>query len=483
LCLSYVKSISKIELNILFSMTKLLNFSFLTILITVVAACGTTKNQPQKPMESYVPPAEIPPSLSTVNIPIRLNAAEIERLLNNKLSGAIYEDNNLEDDGLMMKATKTQNINIKLDGFTMSYRVPLKLWVFKKVLGSKGIEAEGELALNFKTNVNVQPEWWMWTKTELVGQEWLRNMAVKTGIGNVDVKYIADIIIGRSKTLLTEALDKQITQSFQIRPSVEEAWNTMQKPVSIASQYGTWWVKMTPQSIEMTPFTTSGDILKSNISVQSFAEVVAGSNGQTPVFRPNTTLPQFKVGYSESDAFGVNLTTDISFAEAEQIAKNLVVGQVFNPGGKTIRVDNLQIFGQNNKMVVNTKFTGDYTGSLYLIGTPKFDAQKNTIYLDDVDYDLSTKDFLLKSATWLFDKTILKKMKESCVFPLDDNVKAFKSIMNDQLRDYRMNANVSIKGAVEDIKVTDIQLLQDKIKIWVTSKGKLNLDVEGLDKF
>ena len=120
---------------------------------------------------------------------------------------------------------------------------------------------------------------------------------------------------------------------------------------------------------------------------------------------------------------------------------------------------------------------------MYLIGTPKFDAKKNAIYLDNVDYDLQTKDFLLRSASWLFDKTIIKKMKESCIFPLDDNVKAFKSMMNDQLRDYRLNPNVSIKGAVENIQVTDIQLLQDKIKIWVTSKGKLNLDVEGLDKF
>ena len=189
------------------------------------------------------------------------------------------------------------------------------------------------------------------------------------------------------------------------------------------------------------------------------------------------------MGYNDTDDFAVNLTTDISFAEAEQMARNIVVGQVFNPGGKTIKVDNLQIFGQNDKMVVNTKFTGDYNGSLYLIGTPKFDAQKNLIYLDNVDYDLQTKDFLLKSATWLFDKTILKKMKESCVFPLDENVQAFKSMMNDQLKNYRMNPNVSIKGAVDDLKVTDIQLLKDKIKISVTSKGKLNLDVEGLDKF
>jgi Domain of unknown function (DUF4403) len=240
---------------------------------------------------------------------------------------------------------------------------------------------------------------------------------------------------------------------------------------------------LTPQSIEMTPFTSSGDVLKANIGVQSIAEVVAGSNGQTPVFRPNTTLPQFKVGYNESDSFAVNLTTDISFAEAEQLAKNIVVGQVFNPGGKTIKVDNLQLFAQNDKMVINTKFTGDYNGSLYLIGTPKYDAKKNTIYLDNVDYDLQTKDFLLRSASWLFDKTIVKKMKESCVFPLDENVLAFKGMMNDMLKDYRMNPNVSIKGAVENIQVTDIQLLQDKIKIWVTSKGKLNLDVEGLDKF
>lgn len=464
-------------------MDKIMKISFLFSFLIVIAACGTTKNQPQKPTEIAEIPVEIPPSVSTVNIPIRLNAAEIERLLNNKLSGAIYEDNNLEDDGLMLKATKTQNINIKLDGFTMSYRVPLKLWVFKKVMGSKGIEAEGELALNFKTSVNVQPEWWMWTKTELVGQEWIRNMAVKTGLGNIDVKYLADIIIGRSKDMLTETLDKQITQSFQIRPQVEEAWNMMQKPMSIASQYGTWWVKLTPQSVEMTPFTSSGDVLKANIGVQSIAEVVAGSSGQTPIFRPNTTLPQFKVGYNESDSFTVNLTTDISFAEAEQIAKSVAVGQVFNPGGKTIKVDNVQLFAQNDKMVINTKFTGDYTGSLYLVGTPKFDAKKNAIYLDNVDYDLQTKDFLLQSAKWMFDKTILKKMKEACVFPLDDNVQVFKTMMNDQLKNYRMNPNVSIKGVVENLKVNDIQLLKDNIKIWVSATGKLNLDVEGLDKF
>jgi hypothetical protein len=56
-------------------------------------------------------------------------------------------------------------------------------------------------------------------------------------------------------------------------------------------------------------------------------------------------------------------------------------------------------------------------------------------------------------------------------------------MMNSQLQNYKFNNNVSLKGSVEDIKVNDIKILKDKIKIYVSSKGKLNVDVEGLDKF
>lgn len=467
-------------------MTKVLTkFLYLTIIL-FGCACSTTKNQPQRPMETYQDPADLPPSVSNVNIPIRLNAAEIERLLNNKLSGDIYTDNNVDDDGLMMKATRTQNINIRLDGFQMYYRVPVKIWVFKKLLdnvltGKRGIEAEGELALNFRTAIEVKPDWSVEPRTELVGYDWIRNMAVKTGIGNLDVKYIADLIIKRSRTTISTAIDQQLKSQFLIRKNLEDAWTMMQRPVPVTSSYGTWWVKLTPQSVEMTPFSTSGDVLQANINIQSLAEVVAGT--VQPIFRPDTYLPPFKIGYGANNDFAVNLSTDIPIKEAEALAKSYAVGQVFQPAGKRIEVRDIQLFGQNDKIVVNTSFSGSYTGSLYLVGRPVFDPIKNTIYLEDLDYDLQTKDFLINSAKWLFDKTILKKMKEACVFPLDENVKFFKEMMNSQIQNYKFNNNVSLKGFVNDIKVTDIKILRDKIKIYVSSTGNLNVDVEGLDKF
>lgn len=458
------------------------NFIVSLFFVLTLFSCGTVKNQPQRPMETYQAPTEVPLSLSTVNIPVRLSEAELERLLNNKLNGVIYEDNNVDDDGLMMKATKSQTINISLNGLQMTYRVPLKLWVFKKIFGNRGIEAEGELALNFRTSISIRGDWTIESYTELTSYDWIRNMAVKTGLGNLDVKYIANMIIDRSKYTLTSTIDQQLKSQLQIRSSLEEAWQLMQRPVSIPSSYGTWWVKLTPQSIAMTPFKNMGSsMVESIITATSLAEVVAGS--EQPVFRPNTYLPPFQFGSSNVNDFAVNLTTDISMKEAENMAKSYAVGQKFYPGGKEIEVKDIQLFGQNDKIVVNTKFAGSYAGSLYLIGKPVFNAQKNTIELQNLDYDLQTKDFLLKSAKWLFDKTILKKMQEACVFPLDENVQFFKTMMNDQLRNYKFNNNVVLRGAVNDIKVQDIQILQGNIKVYVSSSGTLNLDVSGLDSY
>jgi hypothetical protein len=463
-------------------MLKSVKQNIVFFLSLMFAACGTTQNQPQKPMETYQTTATIPPSVSTVNIPVRISVSQMQRLLNNKMNGVIYEDNNLEDDGLMMKATKIQPITMWLDGFQMGYRVPLKLWVFKKILGNRGIEAEGEIALAFKTTINIGSDWSIEPKTELIGYEWIKNMAVKTGLGGIDVKYIANMVIERSKTSLTSSIDNQLKTQFQIRKNLEESWALMQKPVPISSSYGTWWVKMTPQTVSMTPFRAiSNDIIESVISATSLAEVIAGE--QQPAFRPNSYLPNFALGMGNANDFIVNLTTDISFKEAEALAKNFVKGQKFNPGGKEIEVTDIQLFGQNDKIVVNTTFKGSYSGSLYLVGRPVFNAMKNTIELEDLDYDLQSKSFLLKSAKWLFDKKILSKMKEACIFPLDDNVKFFKTMMNDQLQNYKFNNNVTLKGAVEDIKVDKIALVEGNIKIFVSSKGKLTLDVDGLDNF
>lgn len=454
------------------------------------SACGSSKKisgQPPKPMESYDQNQTTPPpSVSTVHLPIRLSAKELEMLINNKITGVIYDDPSLEGDDLKVRATKTQPIKIQMAGMAMNYRVPIQIWIFRKlfsssITGVRGVEAEGEIALLFKTHIQIKPDWTIQPKTEIVGYEWIKNMAVKTGLGNIDVKYIANHLLEKSKTTLTTAIDNAIVQSVNLPQKMNEAWFVMQNPMKVNESYR-MWCKITPQNVTMTPLRAAGDALETTLSIEGVTEVAAGETA--PKFMANTALPPFKMVETPSgNDFTVNLSTDIPFSEAERMAKNFAVGQTFEPSGKKITITNLQLFGQQDKMIVNTTFTGSYNGSLYLIGKPVFNPQKNTIELQDVDFELNTKNFLLKSAAWLFDKTIIRKIKESAVFALTDHLNGTKKSLNDLLRHYALNNNVYIEGQIDDLQVQNMTLTPSGIRIHVGSKGKLAVNLEGLDKF
>lgn len=463
---------------------------FVIATLMFFSACGAGKKvsgQPIKPMESYNQNQPIsPPSVSTVHLPIRLNSKELEILINNKLNGVIYDDPSLEGDDLKLKATKTQPIKIQMSGMTMNYRVPIQIWIFRKlfsssITGVRGVEAEGELALFFKTQLQIKPDWTMQPQTEIVGYEWIKNMAVKTGLGNLDVKYIANHLLEKSKTTLTTAIDNAIMQSVDMPQKMNEAWSVMQNPIKVNDDYR-MWCKITPQNVTMTPLRATGEALETTLSIEGVTEVAAGET--TPKFMANTNLPPFKMVETPSgNDFAVNLSTDIPFAEAERMAKKFAVGQTFEPSGKKITITNIQLFGQGDKMIVNTTFTGSYNGSLYLIGKPVFDPQKNAVELQDVDYELNTKSFLLKSATWLFDKTIIKKIKESSVFALTEHLNGMKQNLNGMLRHYSLNNNVYIEGQIDDLLVQNMILTSSGIRIFIASKGKLAVNLEGLDKF
>ncbi len=464
-----------------------------TLIATIFAAhlplfwaCGASKpvsGQIVKPMETYAKEEILPPlTPSNVNVPINFKATDIEQLLNRKITGVIYDDQSFDGDDLKLRATKTQNINIQLSGLTMNYRVPISIWMFKKlfssgITGVRGLEAEGELALIFRTTLNIQNDWTLKSQTEVVSYEWIKNMALKTGLGNVDVKYIANRFLESSRATLAGSIDKAITESVDLRNQIGNAWQIMQTPIKVSDDYR-MWVKITPQNVSMTPLQNAGDKLQSIVTVSGITEVKSGET--TPSFLSNTNLPPFQMTNAAGGSdFLVNLTSDIPYSEAERLANKMMVGQVFEPGGKKIRIEKIQLFGQNDKIIVNTTLSGAYNGSVYLIGKPVFNAATNTIELKDVDYELNTRSFLAKSAAWLFDKTIIRKIQESAKFDILPQLTGMQDMLNNMLREYKFNNNVMIQGNVSGLKVNEMLLTKSGIRTYITSSGNLNMNLGG----
>ncbi len=447
--------------------------------VFLLAFCKTAQltNAP-KPAESYTAAAAEQPLVSTLTIPVSINVEELTRSLNSRLTGALYEDYSFSDndnDGLMLKIVKTQDISLFVSGNTIKYRVPLKLWMKKDLLVADA-EAEGELALNFKTDFSINPDWSLHTITTVEYHEWLTKPVLKTGLGAINVETIANLALNRSKKSLSQSLDRYVSQQINLRPYVQQAWNALQEPVLLDSAYQ-MWVKSTPISIGMTPVTTDWNSIIAKIGVECINDVTFG---QKPAFRANSLLPNLRVIADSPDEFQVRIATDVPFAEAERIAKNIMIGQVFESGKNKVKVEDIQLWGNNDKVVVNSKLSGTFNGNIYFIGRPTYNAKKNQIEMEDLDFHVDTRSFLFKSASWLFSGPIKNQMRKAMVFPLDEDIKVLKTSIQASLTNYILQPGVTLNGTVDSVTVENTKVTPGSIRVNLFSKGKVNVEVKGL---
>lgn len=456
-------------------------FHKLLPLLLLFTACKTAKyTDAPKPPEQYDAITDPVPVPSTLTIPVSISVDELLRSLNTKLSGqALYEDYSYTDngnDGLMMNAWKSQDITLFFSGNTVKYRVPLKLWIKKELLLGAAAEAEGELALNFKTTFGINPDWSLSTQTDVEWHEWLSRPVLKTGIGNISVETIANLALNRSKKTLSKTLDQYVSQQINLRPYVQEAWQAIQEPVLLDEEYR-MWSKTTPLSIGLTPITTYGNALRTKIAVECLNDV---SFGEKPRFRENSTLPNLRQLDEAPDDFQMRFATDVPFAEAERLAKNMMVGQVFESGKNKVRVDDLALWGSNDRVVVKSKLSGSFNGSIFFIGRPAFNPDKNQIEVKDLDFHVDTKSFLHRSAAWIFQGTLKKKMAQSMTFPLAENIAEVKNSVQQTLGNYQIQPGVTLRGVLDSVAVEETKVTPSGIRVMLFSTGKLNVDVQGL---
>jgi hypothetical protein len=454
--------------------------SFVVLATTLFTFCKSAKmtNAP-KPLEQYSS-AEETPLISTLSIPINIPLEDLVRSLNAKLAGKpLYEDYSFTDnghDGLMLNAWKSQDITLSLYGNTLKYRAPVKLWMKKELLFGATAEAEAELALNFKTTFNINQDWTISTLTDVEYHEWIKRPVLKTGIGDISVETIANLALNRSKKSLAQALDQYVSQQINLRPYVQSAWSAIQTPMLIDTAYQ-MWSKTTPTSIGITPFYSYGEAIQAKIAVECINDVTFGAK---PTFRTNSFLPNLNLIAEAPDDFIMQFDTDVPFPEAERIAKNMMVGQVFESGKKKVKVEDILLWGNNDRVVVNTRLSGSFNGNIYFIGQPQYNPKKNVVEVKDLDFHVDTRSFLLRSASWIFSGPIKKKMAAAMTFPLDENINAIKKSAQQTLDYYEIQPGVLLKGTIDSVSVQDVHVTPTSLRVNLYSKGKVNVDVRGL---
>ncbi len=460
-------------------------FSIVLFVVLFASSCKPSKQllETEKPKAKY-DAMSFNPQTSTVNIPIKMSVPAIEAKINKDVTGLLYEDKSYDDndgDNLKMKIWKQKDIKLSAYPDAFEYYVPLKLSVKMRygVFGTYGYQSvEGSIALSFRTVYEIDESWDLATVTVLTDYKWLHAPTTSILGQKVSIKSIANRLLKSNKQFLENSIDEQIKANLNIKEYAQDAWTMLQDPINVNEDYKVW-LKLSPKSIQMTPLKTEKGIINATIGIQSAAEVVLSE--EKPKVTINKTLPPFVRPEQIKDDFQINLTTEIPYVAAEKIAKKEMVGQTFSQGKRSVTVKNLTIYGQGEQVIIGALVDGSVKGMIYMRGKPVFDPATSTVKIENVDYDLDTKNGILKSANWLFHSTILKKIEPYLTFPLEQNIKDAQKMIQDQLKNYEPVKGILLNGQLDELKIEGLYLTPNGFRVVVLSNGKLNLKVDGLN--
>jgi hypothetical protein len=131
-------------------------------------------------------------------------------------------------------------------------------------------------------------------------------------------------------------------------------------------------------------------------------------------------------------------------------------------------------------MVIALDLLGSINGTIYLAGFPQFNETTQEIYFDQLDYVLDTKNKLLKTANWLAQGMVLRKIQESCRYSIQPNLEEGKKSMMNYLKNYSPMSGVFINGSISAIDFQKIQLTNNAIIAFIKVNGNVKVAVDGI---
>jgi len=459
-----------------------LKSAFFIALLVFVSSCKTAM-QIERPKESYLP-SNLAPAVSELPLQVEVDVKKLEAAINKKMNGLIFEGDKLNNQDLSVKIWKAQNFSFTVKNNVIEYRVPLKLWTrfawtvekFGLSVGDK-YEANGSIALNYKTTIEIDKNWKLVAKTTSNGFQWIETPKLNVIGVTVPVTPIANIALQKSEQAISDQIDAALAQMVDLKKYVSMAWTEAQKPMQVSTE-NNLWVRITPKDILVSPFTTTGQKLNLAIALQAQIESFMGMK---PDQNKATPLPAFKMSATQPKDFNLNIAADATYDKISEMAKSQLVNKTFAEGKKSITITDLSIFGSNGKPVFVADVTGSIKGKIYFTGTLAYNAEKVAVEVLNPEFDLTTKNALLKSAEWLLNGLIIKKITPYLTYPVKAEIETMKTDANKMLSNYKVMDGVALTGKLNSVTVKSLDLVPGAVRLNANVRGNVALKVDELN--
>lgn len=431
---------------------------------------------------------------SEVNIPIQVNMKPLYQLAEKNVA-LVYTSPNWPEDWINIDCANRYKYQFRrgpLQFVTAGSSLNLAFTGYYKIIGSTRVclgntvvspwtpacrcgfdEGERRVNVGFINTVKVLPDYKI--NLNVSRQE-------PTPIDKCTVCFFgADITNQVMKGLKTE-LDlakKSIEDSFgvvDLKPQVQLLWNKLNSSYNL---YGLGWLKINPQRVRLINMFARNDSLNIFLGMTAKPVISFERSSDLMTLAPNIDNSVSKPG------FNIFLDAVLHYDSLSTILNAQLKDREFDlSNGKqkrVIRIQDCRIYGTGNEnLIIKMSFTGSNSGIAYFTGKPFYDEKKKMIEVRDIDFDVKTKNLLLKSADWLFNKRITNEIAKVSKFDLSHYVDTARALINKQLNGEWIRG-IKSNGKINDLKIAGFYPLTEYFIVRSNASGDLMIKVDAMN--
>ena len=263
--------------------------------------------------------------------------------------------------------------------------VRYQLQARKGLIGSIGLSAgcgvdepPRQALIGLLARLDWGPDWSLHPRLRVLPTRMLDRCEVT--VADIDVSpMVGRAFEERIESSLRQAMGVLAPRLRNLRTEAARAWQAMQAPRELAPGL---WLRVQPLGLALAPPQGSGSRVQTAVWL-AFRAALSGDGAPVGAATRLPPLVPFRPA-QPGLRFAIGLTLDyprLSAALSERLA-----GQTLEIGGKQARLGGIELAARGEDLFLSARLSGDLAGQFTLMGRPGFDADSQSLRLEQVDF-------------------------------------------------------------------------------------------------
>lgn len=429
------------------------------------------------------PLPQVPTAYSQVNVPVQVPIQTLSNLVNQRIPPVVFDEKGMDlGNGIVGDLNFSRNGLVEIEAID-EHQVQLKLPI--RVRGEVGLKPGGlrnlfqskipidqSFAPVVRINPQIHPNWAMG-----ISEFELLDLGGKMTFNVLGMELDLSPLIQRE---IRDFAAKNLTSNpdlIKLKPLVDQAWNQVGRPVFVDFQGKKLAFSIQPDSVKLSEKFIPGEGYNLNLGLSGKVNLHPADAAPSRAF----PLPQLTENSSQADQLDIRIPLRLTYAEIDALLKANYADQAIRVNKKTVfQPSNFRTKAYGEKLGIQMDFVArqdsgkEITGELFLVGLPAFDAEKQVLIFDQVNFHLESDSPKAKTAAALKKGKIIRQLNQKLRFSMAEVMEESLGGIRERLALQTPYATLQIVGL--NIYPAGFYPTATGLEIQLKATGKVEID-------